>query len=44
MLLIWQKLKVGLLIGMLYAVYWLIRSSQALRRIEKRRLYLSEKR
>jgi len=42
MLLSWQKIKVGLLIGMLYAVYWLIRSSQALRRIEKRRLHLSE--
>ena len=31
---IWQKFKVGLLIGMLYAVYYLIRSSRALKQIE----------
>lgn len=31
---IWQKFKVGLLIGMLYMVYMLIKSSRALKQIE----------
>jgi hypothetical protein len=31
---IWQKFKVGLLIGMLYTVYFLIKSSRALKQIE----------
>jgi len=31
---IWQKFKVGLLIGMLYAVYYLIISSRALKRLQ----------
>ena len=31
---IWRKFKVGLLIGMLYAVYYLIRSSRALKRLQ----------
>jgi hypothetical protein len=43
MLLLWQKIKVGLLIGMLYAIYYLIRSSKALKRIEIPRPNLSEK-
>jgi len=34
MILLWQKLKVGLLIGMLYSAFFLIRSTQALKRIE----------
>lgn len=43
MISIWQKFKVGLLIGMLYAVYYLIRSSQALKRLEIHRPHWSEK-
>jgi len=31
---IWQKFKVGLLIGLLYVVYYLIRSSRALKRLQ----------
>jgi hypothetical protein len=31
---IWQKFKVGLLIGMLYTVYILIKSSRALKQME----------
>ena len=31
---IWQKFKVGLLIGMLYAVYYMIKSSRALKRLQ----------
>ena len=44
MISIWQKFKIGLLIGMLYAVYYLIRSSQVLKRIEIPRPNWSEKR
>jgi hypothetical protein len=31
---IWQKVKVGLLIGMFYAVYFLIKGFMAIKRIE----------
>ena len=34
MMAIWQKFKVGLLIGMLYMVYMLIKSSRTLKQIE----------
>ncbi len=43
MLLIWQKFKVGLLIGMLYAVYMLIKSSRALKQIAIPRFNWGEK-
>ncbi len=39
----WQKLKVGLLIGMLYTVYYLIRSSRALKQLEIPRFNWSTK-
>ena len=38
MLAIWQKVKVGLLIGMFYAVYFIIKSCKALKRIEMPRI------
>ena len=44
MLAIWQKLKVGLLIGMLYTGYLLIKSSRALKRIEMPRFNWGTKR
>jgi hypothetical protein len=44
MLAIWQKVKVGLLIGMLYTGYLLIRSSRALKRIELPRFNWGAKR
>jgi hypothetical protein len=44
MIRIWQKYKVGLLIGMLYAVYYLIRSTRTLKRIQIPRFDWSEKR
>jgi len=40
---IWQKFKVGLLIGMLYTVYLLIKGSKALKQIEKPRINWGEK-
>jgi hypothetical protein len=43
MLLFWQKIKVWLLIAMLYAVYYLIRGSKAFKRIEIPRPNWSEK-
>jgi hypothetical protein len=43
MILLWQKLKVGLLIGMLYAAFFLVRSSQALKQIEITRFNWSAK-
>ncbi len=40
---IWQKLKIGLLIGMLYTVYMLIKSSRALKQIAIPRFISGEK-
>jgi len=40
---IWQKIKVGLLIGMLYTIYFLIKSSRALKQIEIPRFNWSTK-
>lgn len=34
MSLIWQKFKIGLLVGMLYAVYFAIKGTKALKQIE----------
>jgi hypothetical protein len=44
MLAIWQKVKVGLLIGMLYTGYILIKSSRALKRLEMPRFNWGTKR
>ncbi len=44
MIILWQKLKFGLLIVMLYMVFFLIRSTQAFKRIEIARLNLIAKR
>lgn len=41
---IWQKLKVGLLIGMLYTGYILVKSTRALKRIEMPRFNWDAKR
>ena len=38
LLAIWQKIKFGLLIGMLYTVYFIIKSRRALKRIEMPRI------
>ena len=43
MMSVWQKIKIWLFIGMLYAVYCVIRSSKALKRIEIPRVNWGEK-
>jgi hypothetical protein len=43
MMFIWQKIKIWLLIGMLYAVYYAIRSTKALKRIEIPRINWGER-
>ena len=43
MMFIWQNIKIWLLIGMLYAVYYAIRSSKVLKRIEISRINWGER-
>ena len=43
MMFIWQKIKILLLIGMLYAVYYAIVSTKALKRIEIPRINWGER-
>ncbi|CAB1063866.1 hypothetical protein D1BOALGB6SA_8651 [Olavius sp. associated proteobacterium Delta 1] len=43
MIFVWQKNKIWLFVGMLYVVYYLIKSSKALKRLEIPRINLGTK-